>query len=342
MSDKKSYPTIHDPLYKKIADRITGRIRSGEFLAGSQLPSINAVALQYKASRESVVAAFRYLLKEGVVASRQGKGYFVREEFLSGKKSVLVLLDKFSPHQQTILDSFIQNVGSDVDVTIRAHYQSIDAFSAILDKELGRYDWYLLFPHFPVDDVSQAQALLQIYRLPQERLILIDRLFPGSPDNAGASYQSIECDIPETLAEAANDIRAFGRMRFIPLSVSLYGTLVDRVIREFCVTNDIPFESLSEIPETINRGDVFFLTGSRLDQKLVALVKRIQAAGLSIGKDVGIICYNDFPLNELILGGLSTLSTDFAQMGREAAKMISEGRLSRIRGKCRLIRRNTF
>ena len=81
---------------------------------------------------------------------------------------------------------------------------------------------------------------------------------------------------------------------------------------------------------------------SRLDRRLSELIKGITASGFTIGKEVGLICYNDFPLNEFILGGLTTLSADFSQMGRNAARMILDGNVSRIHCPCSLIRRSTF
>jgi DNA-binding LacI/PurR family transcriptional regulator len=43
---------------------------------------------------------------------------------------------------------------------------------------------------------------------------------------------------------------------------------------------------------------------------------------LVIGKDVGIISYNETPLKKFILNGITTISTDFEMMGRMAAELI--------------------
>ena len=40
---------------------------------------------------------------------------------------------------------------------------------------------------------------------------------------------------------------------------------------------------------------------------------------LVIGKQVGIISYNETPLKKIILNGITTISTDFEAMGIEAA-----------------------
>ena len=42
------------------------------------------------------------------------------------------------------------------------------------------------------------------------------------------------------------------------------------------------------------------------------------------GKDFGIISYNDTPVKEILAGGISTLSTDFALMGQTLADMVTD------------------
>lgn len=122
----------------------------------------------------------------------------------------------------------------------------------------------------------------------------------------------------------------------------LYGDIVAQVIRGFGQRSGVPVEILSALPEKVDKGDLFFVSGSRLDRKMSILLKAIAASGLIPGKEVGLICYNDFPLNEFIFGGLTTLSVDFDEMGRIAGEMILSGTLSRIQCKATLTRRNTF
>ena len=63
---------------------------------------------------------------------------------------------------------------------------------------------------------------------------------------------------------------------------------------------------------------------------------------LTVGVDVGLIAYNDVPLNSVVLGGLTTISTDFVKMGKLAAEMILSRKMTKIHNGFRMIRRNTF
>ncbi len=47
-------------------------------------------------------------------------------------------------------------------------------------------------------------------------------------------------------------------------------------------------------------------------------------------------------MNELVLGGLTTVSTDFWEMGRLAADMITGHKLGKLRCPFRMNRRHTF
>jgi DNA-binding LacI/PurR family transcriptional regulator len=92
----------------------------------------------------------------------------------------------------------------------------------------------------------------------------------------------------------------------------------------------------------IQKQDSFIILNGQLDIELIELIKTAKVKGLIIGKDIGIISYNESPINEIILNGLTTFSTDFKQMGELAAKMILDKSLKKIRCDFNLIKRNTF
>ena len=92
----------------------------------------------------------------------------------------------------------------------------------------------------------------------------------------------------------------------------------------------------------MKRGGVYLLLNGQLGLGLVEAARTAKKQGLEIGKDIGIISYNDSYLSEVILGGLTTVSTDFAQMGRLAAEMVLSHNLRKVKCDFRLSRRNTL
>lgn len=99
---------------------------------------------------------------------------------------------------------------------------------------------------------------------------------------------------------------------------------------------------MTEPPTDINKKDVFLLINSQLDSGISDLADNIDAKNLKVGKDVFIISYNEFPFNKVVLGGLTTISTDFVKMGELAAQMIVEKRLFKQKCDFGMIRRSTF
>jgi hypothetical protein len=57
-------------------------------------------------------------------------------------------------------------------------------------------------------------------------------------------------------------------------------------------------------------------------EDLVDIIKRCRVEKLVIGKDIGLIAYNDTPMYEIIENGITVISTDFAAMGQHAATFV--------------------
>ena len=71
----------------------------------------------------------------------------------------------------------------------------------------------------------------------------------------------------------------------------------------------------------IKKGEIFMTVN---DRDLVDLLKQAQLQQFVPGKDFGIISYNDTPLKEILAGGITTLSTDFKQMGQTMASLLTQ------------------
>ena len=89
--------------------------------------------------------------------------------------------------------------------------------------------------------------------------------------------------------------------------------------RKFCNEKLLDFEIISEayIDIILKKGDLFITIE---ESDLVSLVKQIRDQEFILGKDIGVISYNETPLKELL--GISVISTDFKKMGQKAAQMI--------------------
>ena len=110
--------------------------------------------------------------------------------------------------------------------------------------------------------------------------------------------------------------------------------------KKFCIENDFEYDvikSLSGIKPSIY--EAYFLIS---DHDLVELVKIAKYYKLKLGKKFGIVSFNDTMLKEVVAGGITTISTDFALMGQTLAKMIIEKSQQQIPNSASLIRRNSL
>lgn len=328
------------PLYKQICVQIRQQVHDGRLLPGQILPSLNQLAILLDISRETTKKAYNQLIRENLLFTQQGKGVFVAGERESGLKEILVILDKQSVYNQVLLQAFQETLGGSAQITILLHGQNLDIMEYFLNRHLDRYDYYVVSPHFPLDGRSQARACKLIGRIPNRKLIMVDNWLQEVQGSYGVVYQDFRYDAYEGLSEGRADFGS--RLKAVVLPQSLYGGIILESVQAFAQDNGISLSVYDTVPSELERGDVVLVLNSQLDSGLAILARHIGEAGLEPGRDVRIISYNDFSLNEVVLGGLTTLSTDFPAMGRTAAEIILSGAPRKVHNPFHLVRRFTF
>ena len=122
-------------------------------------------------------------------------------------------------------------------------------------------------------------------------------------------------------------------------SVYPYPKRILHGFRKFCSEHGLDFEIIDEVFEDIilKKGDLF-ITIEELD--LVNLVNQIRRDEWEIGKDIGVISYNETPLKELL--GITVISTDFKAMGETVAEMILDNKKRSVKNPFRFIDRDSL
>jgi len=77
-----------EPLQGQIERQVRAKILSGEFKADAALPSIRGLAKTHKVSVITVQRAYEALLRENLIHSRRGKGFFVSKINRQNKKDL--------------------------------------------------------------------------------------------------------------------------------------------------------------------------------------------------------------------------------------------------------------
>jgi DNA-binding LacI/PurR family transcriptional regulator len=108
----------------------------------------------------------------------------------------------------------------------------------------------------------------------------------------------------------------------------------------FCEKNNLENEIVDSLdhrkPIT---GEIFVIPE---DRSLLKIIKKIKEEGLLLSEDIGIISYNDTLLKEIVEGGITTISTDFNEMGKRLAQMIMNKENVKIENPSNLMIRNSL
>ena len=114
-------------------------------------------------------------------------------------------------------------------------------------------------------------------------------------------YQDYENDIYESLIEGHKKIVKYEKLVLVYPNKSVY-PYPKRIVhgfRKFCIEKSLDFEIIDEIYEDIilKKGDLFITI---VEDDLVNLINQIRDNEFEIGKDIGVLSYNDTPLKELL------------------------------------------
>lgn len=331
------------PIYRQIVDYVSSSIIESRARAGELLPSMNELAAELGISKETVKKAYAILRDHGYIEAKQGKGFYIAPRKSGRKMKVLVLFDKLSTYKQLTFNKMQEILGDRAEIVIRFHNQSIDLLEYYLDENLDSYDYYVVSPHFPLDEKSQKAVLKQLKRIPNRKFIMMDNWMSELQGNYGAVYQDFKNDAYDGLSQGLDKLKKFKRLNVITTESSLYHSDIQYSVMRFCRDNriDVAFHSTFS-PEVVNANEVYLILNSQMETAIIDIARIAKDKGLRIGKDISVISYNESPINEIVLGGLTTISTDFAKMGEIAARMILSRTMIKTRCEFRMNRRSSF
>lgn len=329
-------PTRKTPKYLQIVNSVTKAIKQGRVKKGDRVFSINELSNEFMISRDTVQKAYELLEQEKILAAVKGKGFYINRTDLLNRFNVLLVFNKLSSYKKMIYDSFVKTLGSKGHVELKIHHSNIKVFEDIILTSLGEFDYYAVMPHFYSDTNKAVHILKQI---PSDQLILLDKDLENA-GNCAAIYQDFENDIVEAMETQTNAISNYEELIMVHPG-SGYPTEIIYGFKKFCFQNNFKYKVLEKMSEceTLKKNQLYVVI-EEID--LANLIKCCRNQKLKIGKDIGIISYNDTPLKEILLEGISVISTDHHKMGETAAKFILERRTEKLRNPFRFISRKSL
>ncbi|MGB9746238.1 MAG: GntR family transcriptional regulator [Bacteroidales bacterium] len=321
--------------YMQIVNHIILLIREGKLSARSPLPSINEMIKLTGYSRDTVLTSYRKLEELGFVQALHGKGFFVSVLGRFPQIPVFLLFDVMNGYKEVLYRSFVEALGEDYRVDIYFHYYNKEIFKKLINEKNGHYSYYVIMPHFN-KDVSAM-----IHCLPSDRIILMDNDIPALKKKVAAVYQNFEKDIYESLKKGIELLKKYQKIYLI--TNTRFQFIPDGMVRgfcNFCINNNIEYDLIPDaLSVPFERKNAYIAVA---DKDLITIIKKAKELGFELGKDIGLISYDETPLKEVLAGGITVISTDFSKMGKIAADFIKDYRAVKIENKCLLIRRNSL
>ncbi len=323
------------PIYKQIAQSIGKQIDKGHLKKDFLLPSINNFSDQYAVARDTVERAYKELKKQGYITSVSGKGYYV-----VGKKEtkikILLVFNKLSSFKKIIYYSFLKTLADRAVVDLQIHHYNPLHLKKIIEANLGKYDYYVIMPHFETS--ANKKAYMDIMtKIPSDELLLLDKSIPELT-GCMAVFQDFRRDIFDALVSASELIEKYNTLTIIFPEHSNHPPEIIEGLEQFCKSYDKKFTIITNgVKIKLIKGTVFIVIA---DDDLAILVKKIRKSNYQIGKEIGIISFNETELKELL--DITVISTDFVKMGHTAANLILKKQIRQIKNPFKIIKRGSL
>jgi DNA-binding transcriptional regulator YhcF (GntR family) len=320
------------PKYKQIILSIEKAIEEEKLVKGDRLPSVNKVCLAFNLSRDTVLLGYDELKKRGIIYAIPGKGYYVKSVETTIKQKIFLLFDELNIFKEDIYNSFLKNIGKNVQVDIFFHHFNVPVFQKLINDSNGNYTKYIIMPTNLID------IAYSIKTLPVGDVIILDQTNPDLKIYP-AIYQNHQKDIFEGLVKGKSRLNKYKKLILIfpgfrePLGMKIG-------FEDFCAEYDLESEIITEFTNReIAIGDLYIIPN---DRDLVRVIENARDQNLKLGNDFGIISYNETPLKKIVANGITTISTHFEAMGKILAEMVLKGKREQIENKSSLIMRNSL
>ncbi|WP_297096009.1 GntR family transcriptional regulator [uncultured Draconibacterium sp.] len=320
------------PKYRQIIDSVQKSIEKRHLKKGDKVPSINQICSEFNLSRDTVMFAFNELKSKGILKSQPGKGYYIASTEIKVEERVFVLFDELNAFKEDLYNSLINSLKGKATVEVYFHHFNYKVFKNLITESIGNYTSYLIMPA-TFDNTGHLLS-----KLPQDRVYIIDRLKPEL-SKYPVVYQDFEQDFYDALVEGKEMIEKYRKLVFVNPGGKEPAERSEG-FKRFCEENDFRYEivkSLTGVKPSL--WEAYFLIS---DRDLVEMVKIAKYCKFKLGKKFGVVSFNDTMLKEVVSGGITTISTDFTEMGKTLANMVVTRDKSQVRNKARMIVRNSL
>jgi DNA-binding transcriptional regulator YhcF (GntR family) len=318
--------------YKQIVLSVEMAIAEKRLKRDDKLPSVNKVSLEFSISRDTVLLAYDELKKRGIIYSVLGKGYYVKSVEFTLEQRIFLLFDELNTFKEDLYNSFMEHLHKNFQTDIFFHHFNLEMFKKLINESKGNYSKYIVMP-------SNLEGTTEFIKtLPLNNTYILDQTNESLLDYP-AVYQNFETDMYDALLFGKEKLEKYDELVLLfPGNKEPIGMV--RGFKKFCSENNFKHAITTTFEyDEIRRGSLFIIPS---DRDLVNVIEQSKLQDLTLGFDFGIISYNDTSLKKVVENGITTISTDFNEMGKILAEMINNNSKQQIKNMSRLILRNSL
>ncbi|TKC56546.1 GntR family transcriptional regulator [Pedobacter hiemivivus] len=321
------------PLYKQIVASVHEAISNGTLKNGDILPSVNSIAAAHSLARGSIFKAYNELKTAGIIDSTPGKGYFVTSTNVQVKKNIFLLLSTFNPYREVLYNAFIDQIKNQATVDLYFHHHNISVFDTLIRNHAAYYNTFVIMPEIN----KKTNGILK--QLDAKKLFILDSGLNEFGNDYPCVCQNYEKDISGILKAHFEQLKKYKRIILLfPDNIKTEG-VVNGFTAVFKKT-DFPAEVIRNTSDYEPQQFDCCIIMDDID--LVKMMRVTRKNKWKLGTDIGILSYNETPLKSIIADGITTITTDFEQMGKSMADMIIKNKPARIENPFLMIDRKSF
>jgi DNA-binding transcriptional regulator YhcF (GntR family) len=321
------------PVYKQIVQSVYKNIENGILNRDDKLPSVNHIAAQFSLARGSVFAAYNELRASGIIDSIPGKGYYVTGTQTRQKQNIFLLFSTFTPYKETLFNALRNHLPKTSTLDIYFHHHSIKMFETLINEQAAYYNTFIIMPEVH----EQTSRILS--KLDPKNTFLLDVGYKEYKKTYSGIYQNFEKDIYSILTASEHLVAKYKRL-FLLFPDTLQTKDIISGFNKFSKKNII-FTGVKNAIDTndIQKKDAFIVID---DNHLVDIINTAKSKNWKLGQDIGVISYNETNLKSVIADGITTITTDFAAMGKSIAELAVSGKREIRENPFIMIDRNSF
>jgi len=319
--------------HEQLVHGIIESIDSGALVIGDKLPSINVMVGELGYARKTIVKSYEELKERGLVESKKLKGYFIISQETKVTLKIALLLFSLQRFQEEFYNAFRKELGKRYQIDVFFHHNNISVFESVLSTIRGKYGMYVIAP------IPNITLLPLIKTIEPKKLLIIDRYL-----NLGNAYSYISQEFEEStynkLVDLLPQISTYKKFILFYKDDADYPIGILNAFNRFCQDYTISGKVEAKYKaSSVKKGSLYFFIS---DTFLWEVLRDAKNNEYMIGKEVGILSHNDHIVKEIVFGGITTISTDFKEMAKEAANHIKLQKTTKMIMPSNLIKRNSL